>query len=143
MVTLKGDWKRGEIEPFKIRDGVYRFPFTPLDPTPGGRSLGRMEWCIEPIRRTRKREGRYWIDSILVWATQTSDPRYFGIVFEIPCMVDCVTSHRLSDGSYFAGVWRTVYCEQHRNVVFDSYPENHHTGLIVNVFVSSASVEYD
>jgi len=142
-VTLKGDWKLGDIQAFKVREGIYRFPFTTMDPTPGGQNLGRIEWCLEPVRRSRKREGRYWIDSLLIWARQTRDDRYQGVIFEIPCLVDCVTTHRYDGGSYYAGVWRMGYCPEHRNAIFEAYPENQHTGLKVDVYVSSATVEFD
>jgi hypothetical protein len=114
---------------FKCKDGSYRFPFVCVDKTPGGRNLGRIEWCIEPIKG-KKVKGRYYIESLLVWAMQTYDPRYIGKTFKIPCYMKQLEGPNYNP-NYFSRVWRIAFCAEHGALVFDAYPANEHTVLVI------------
>lgn len=110
----------------------YVFPFTLLDPTPGGANLGRIEWHVEliPARKRSGEKNRKRIAEVRVWATQTRDPRYQGKQFRFETIAEAL-SHRSRDGRGFQP-WRVMFCDKHRGaVVLTAYPENHHTRLIV------------
>lgn len=127
---------------FKVGNNQYEFPFTAVDETPGGRSLGRIEWVIEPIKG-KKYKGRYYIEKLLVSAKQTYDKRYSGKLFEIPCFTESITTDTMfRRDSYFHFVWRMSWCEIHNTPVFDAYPKNEHTKLIINTN-SSISIYID
>jgi len=119
---------------FKDKDGVYRFPFEPLDQTLGGSNLGRIEWHCEFVR-SRKQKGRYHFTELYVWATQTRDRRYAGKYFSIPCFIDSIQDRSLIErgASFTECVWSINFCRDHGNVVMSTYPENHHRVLSVNV----------
>lgn len=118
-------------ENFKQKNGEYVFPFELLDKTPGGSSLGRIEWHIEPSKG-RKVGGRYYIEKLLVWASQTRDERYNGKIFEIPCYSESIYASCLAEDSYFKYVWRMLFCGVHKNPVFSAYPGDKHKELVIN-----------
>lgn len=125
---------------FKSDDSTYRFPFTVLDPTPGGSNLGRIEWGIE-LLHGRKQKGRYYIEKLLVFARQTRDERYAGKVFEIPCFTDMLQGRELTGRSAFIQhVWQVSICPEHNAPVLSAYPENQHSELVVDVR-SSISID--
>lgn len=127
-----GEWKVDDAAAFQVADGEYRFPFTVLDPTEGGSNLGRIEWCVE-LLRARKRKGRCpLIEGIAVWAHQTRDPGYKGIVFHLPTLTDAITTHMDRD-DFTRFVWWVSFCEVHGFPVMKAYPANKHSVLIVNV----------
>lgn len=132
MKIIKKQFKTVSAKEFSQGDsGVYIFPFKVLDPM-----YGRIEWLVEPIRSKRKREGVYHLEKLLVCARQTLDPRYKDKVFEIPTWAECINSSQISykgSMSYFAGVWRAQYCEIHKNLILDSYPENNASELVIKV----------
>jgi len=103
----KQEIKTESAEAFKNKDGEYVFPFKVLDP-----NYGRIEWCIEPIRG-KKTKGRYYIEKLLVQARQTTDKRYAGKLFEIPCFVEAITGSMFDKGSYLHHVWYMKICEDH------------------------------
>ena len=118
---------------FLREDGVYEFPFVCMDTTPGGSNLGRIEWHIEPIRG-RKHRGRYYIEKLLVYASQTRNKKYRGIVFEISCYSESLYSSILHpEDEFIPRVWRIMFCEEHKTPVLSAYPENRHTRLEINV----------
>jgi len=116
------------------KGSYYEFPFTALDPTPGGSNLGRIEWCIElfPGKKSR-REGRYFIEKLLVFARQTRDERYAGKTFEIPCNVEMINGSRMKGPNFLAQVWAVEFCSEHKAIILTAYPENHHTKLTIYV----------
>lgn len=122
---------------YKIHDGLYRFPFTVLDGTPGRASLGRIEWNVEPIwaERELSTDGEYRLIRLLVWARQTRDARYAGRFFEIPCNSEGVQGHRQTTKpqSFTDYVWLIGFCSAHKMPIFSAYPENRHSILEVNV----------
>lgn len=128
---------------FKTDYGTYEFPFEALDKTPGGSNLGRIEWHIEPFK-SKKNKGRYYIEKILVFASQTRDERYKGKIFEIPCYTESITADSLHNrDSYFHYVWRMLWCEVHNTVYFSAYPKNKHKKLVINVESSiSSEIEF-
>jgi len=111
----------------------YCFPFMAVD-TLG--NLGRIEWHLEPFRSPKHR-GHYLICGLLVWATQTRDPRYSGRIFHIPMITEALTSSTYSgrasrDGSdYFHHSWLFAFCTTHRMPFFSAYPADEHTELVV------------
>ena len=120
------------VDPAAFRKGdVYRFPFTCIDPMPGGSNLGRIEWHVEPLRATRK----VLITSVLVWASQTRDNRYQGKVFSLPCRSQSITSSR-DENDYLRHVWQTALCLEHKTLSFSAYPANQHTMLVVECISS-------
>jgi len=133
--------KTMSADKFKDKDGYYIFPFEVLDKTLGGSSLGRIEWHIEPIKG-RKTKGRYYIEKLLVWVSQTRDEEYMKKIFEIPCYSECITGDTLKRESYLNYVWRVMYCEVHKGIVFSAYPSNHHKELKIDVG-SSVSLDID
>lgn len=125
---------------FRDKDGYYIFPFEVLGKTPGGSNLGRIEWHLEPVA-SKKKDGRYYIEKLMVWASQTRDTRYFGKVFEIPCWSESLTADSLNNrASYFHFVWRMMICEVHKNPMFSAYPANEHSKLKIDTS-SSISCE--
>lgn len=143
----KIQFKPVSAKSFRDKDGYYLFPFECLDKTPGGSNLGRIEWHMELVPskkgQTKYEKGRYHIEKLLVWASQTRDPRYQKKVFEIPCWAEALTSDSLRErGSYMHYVWRVMICELHKNVVFSAYPANEHKVLKINVG-SSISIDAD
>ncbi len=120
---------------------IYEFPFQVLDKRSGGSNLGRIEWHVEPIKG-RKTKNRYYIEKLLIWTTQTKDERYKGKIFEIPCYSESITGDSINRESYLNYVWRTMYCEVHKGIVFSAYPANHHGVLKINVG-SSISIGMD
>jgi len=135
--------KTRSAEEFRGDDGIYRFPFVCLDETPGGRSLGRIEWHVEPVKG-RKTNGRYYIEKLFVWPSQTYDERYYKKpIFEIPCYAESITADSLRDrASYMHCVWRFMYCEVHKCPIFSAYPANEHNTLEINVG-SSISIDIE
>ena len=135
--------KTVSAEKYRIANsGRYVFPFTALDDIwKDGSSLGRIQWRIEPIKG-RKTKGRYYYEKLLVSATQTRDPRYKGMIFEIPCYSESITGDSINRESFLNYVWRTLHCEIHNTTMLDAYPANHHTQLVINVS-SSISIDID
>ena len=118
-------------ESFKNESGSYVFPFEALDRTPGGSNLGRIEWHVE-IGKGKKTRGRYYIERMLVWATQTRDHRYAGILFEIPCFSEMLHADSVgSNDSYLKHVWSVGFCNEHKLPYFSAYPENRHNKLVI------------
>lgn len=137
----KVKFKTVSAKNFRDKDGYYQFPFEALDKTIGGSNLGRIEWHLElvPI----KKRGRFYIEKLFLWASQTRDPRYTKKVFEIPCWSEALTADSLRErGSYMHYVWRVMICELHKNVLFSAYPANEHSVLKINVD-SSISIDAD
>ena len=126
-------------EEFKDENGHYVFPFEVLDKTPGG-SLGRIEWHIEFVR-SKNKDGRYWIEKLFVWPTQTRDKKYpRDVIWEIPCFAECLTSSFVNPTDEFiSNVWKVQYCEIHKNIFMSAYPQNQHSKLQINV-ASSISI---
>ena len=130
----KGKKKReavtfGDVKKYE-RHGVYEFPFDVLDPTPGGKNLGRIEWAVEIHPATKRRgENRKRIREVWVWASQTIDPRYRGLVFRFETIAESLGFDSLRRS--FAP-WRVGFCCEHRGaVILEAYPENHHTKFII------------
>lgn len=120
---------------FKNEHGIYVFPFDVIDKTPGGSNLGRIEWHME-FHKGKKTKGRYYIEKILVWATQTRDERYVKKIFEIPCYTESIYASPSSTGNrnyYLSYVWRIMQCEVHNTLMFSAYPENQHVALEIGV----------
>lgn len=118
---------------YKNKDGwgEYRFPFEVLDKTPGGSNLGRIEWHLEALTG-KKTKGRYYIEKLHIWATQTRDPRYAKKIFEIPCYSESFLGDSIKRESYLNYVWRVMPCEIHKTMMFSAYPANNHKELVVN-----------
>lgn len=117
-------------EHFKNEHGIYVFPFKVLDST-----YGRIEWHME-FQHGKKTKGRYHIEKILVWATQTVDERYVKKVFEIPCYTESIYASPSGIGGrdhYLSNVWRIMPCEVHKTLMFSAYPENQHKELEIGV----------
>ncbi len=115
---------------FKNEHGIYVFPFKVLDPT-----YGRIEWHME-FQHGKKTKGRYYIEKILVWATQTQDERYKKKIFEIPCYTESIYASPSGIGGrdhYLSNVWRVMTCEVHKTLMFSAYPENKHSSLEIGV----------
>lgn len=138
MSATKKATKKTEIlsaDRFRAEDMTYHFPFTVMD-----KRLGRIEWNVELVRG-RKHEGRYYVTSLLVWASQTYDERYQGKLFKIPCVSEALHGHRLSkSGSFTDTVWIIGFCAEHGGPFLSAYPENHHSELVINVG-SSLSID--
>ena len=110
---------------------AYIFPFKCLDDTPDGSNLGRMEWCIEPVRASKKhKEGWYPIEKLYIWARQTRDKQYLNKVFEIPCGAEYIFTSP-NENSFFSGVWMAGYCPEHKNMVLISYPNKDEYNTLV------------
>ena len=141
---MKKEIKTVSADSFKTDRGEYVFPFECLDKTPGGSNLGRIEWHVEPIK-SNKNKGRYYIEKLLVFASQTRDERYKGKIFEIPCYTESITADVLHHrDSYFHYVWRMTWCEVHNTAFFSAYPKNEHTKLVINVNSSiSSEIEFE
>lgn len=127
-------------------DGIYRFPFDVLDKTPGGSNLGRIEWHVETLHGAKK-NGRYHIEKLYVWATQTRDPRYKNKVFEITsCCTECVMGFNLKSSNqtfFLSCVWRMMICEIHKAPVLSAYPEDKHSVLEIGSVWSSIGINID
>ena len=128
---------------YKTKDGYgeYRFPFEVLDKTAGGSNLGRIEWHLECLTG-KKTKGRYYIEKLLIWATQTRDERYVKKIFEIPCYTEALCGDSLLRESYVNYVWRVMPCEIHKTMMFSAYPANNHKELVINVG-SSIGIDID
>jgi hypothetical protein len=120
--------------PFKTERG-YRFPFTRLDPTPGGGNIGCIEWHVEFVRGRKRRMGAYGIAAVLVWALQTRDERYAGKSFRLDwhdtrgAMLDRpIDPTRRSFG---AGIWFVGFCSEHGQIVLASYPPDGSAALVI------------
>ncbi len=123
-------------EYFDKVSGAYMLPFIVLDPTPGGKNIGRIEWIIEPIER-KKKQGRWYITKLLVCARQTHDPRWSGKLFYVDLFTEALTGNRQNGDGFFNGVWLSFYCAEHRNSMqFLSYPKNHHKHLRIETYSS-------
>ncbi len=123
---------------------VYRFPFEVMDKTPNGSNLGRIEWCVELFRAKHKKDNRYYIEKIWVWARQTRDTRYQGKTFEIPCWLEMIESfssdiskrRKYGEASYMSRVWQTYFCPEHKQLAFSAYPQDWHNVLEIDVSLS-------
>lgn len=123
----------------KNSDWKYSFPFEVLDKTPGGKSLGRIEWCIEPFIGKKKKEGRYYIEKLWVWAKQTRDKRYLGKIFEIPCFSESIMGDSINRNGFLNHVWLNFPCAEHKGQMqFWAYPQNHHSILEITADSSIA-----
>jgi hypothetical protein len=114
-------------------DGGYLFPFTVMDPTPGGSNLGRIEWHVE-LYKSQKRRGYSgkFITKMLVWARQTRDPRYDGKVFILDCYTrGIMTCLQTSNDDFSRHAWFLSVCEEHGGVIISSYPSDHHVALMI------------
>ena len=111
---------------------MYKFPFVCVD-APGPKSLGRIEWWLEPQRGKRLRRGRYMIEGLYLWAKQTRDARYAGKLFEIECFAEGL--HGVGDihGDFLRHVWMSQFCQDHRALAFGAYPPGTATQLMVDV----------
>jgi hypothetical protein len=118
--------------------GAHVFDFEVFDRTPGGTNLGRIEWHIEPLARRNRLTG------LLVFASQTRDPRYAKRVFWIPCGADGLDGrHAVREpgvNDFVELVWRVAPCAFHRSLVLSAYPGDHHDELVIGVG-SSISVD--
>ncbi len=132
MSTMK--LKRQNANQFKNKgESVWLFPFTCLDPMPGGGNLGRIEWHSEPYR-FKKQEGRWYITAILLWATQTRDQRYKGKLFELRCLTEAICGNSVDPlGSLIGCVWHIGRCADHRQLMFSAYPQNDQSLLEVDL----------
>lgn len=124
----------------------YIFPFTLMDPTPGGQNLGRMEWQLEPLP-SAKQKGRRYIQGLAIWARQTRDPRYTSRIFLIPTRSEAITgSRRLlgerTEADFVSGVWHMGFCELHRSLILTAYPPDGMTRLIVRTGSSISNEVY-
>ena len=128
---IKKEIKTESADSFKDENGYYVFPFEVLDKTPGGSNLGRIEWCIEPIRG-KKKQGRIMIEKLLVWAKQTRDERYVGKIFEIPCHTEAITGDSIDRNSFLNHVWYWYFCPDHNTVGMWAYPRNEHSKMVIN-----------
>ena len=126
--------KTNSAKLFRNDKGEYIFPFEVLDKTPGGRNLGRIEWLIEPIVGKKNKDGRYYIEKLLIQARQTRDKRYIGKLFEIPVFADSILGDTLGRESYINYVWRMMFCPEHKTFIFDAYPGNNHKALKISCF---------
>jgi len=126
----------------KDKYGIYEFPFKVLDDTPGGTNLGRIEICIELFRSKRKVDKRYYIEKIWLWFKQTRDKKYRGKIFEIPCFTECIGGDYIGMNSFTASAWRVYYCDVHRQIIMEAYPQNNHSKLLIDVS-SSIMVDID
>jgi hypothetical protein len=109
-------------------DGIYRFPFMPLDADPGPRRLGRIEWRIEPLV-----EPLNGLGGLLVCARQTRDPRYRGKIFRIELKTERIFGRHLTNpDDFLKHVWAVEPCSTHQTLALVAYPENHHRELIID-----------
>lgn len=132
MKKTASELKIESADEFRNEDMTYSFPFIGLDPTPGGSNLGRIMWGIEAYKKKRK-DGRYYITSILVWARQTRDARYAGRIFEIPCFTESLYGSVLGEKvAFLHRVWRAFFCDEHGGLVLQAYPDDQHTELYIN-----------
>jgi hypothetical protein len=109
-------------------NGQYRFPFVCMDPTPGGGSLGRIEWRLEPVAKRGK------IVKIFLQATQTRDEAYVGKTFELEVEAPSIFGSPRDNDDFLGKVWRTYYCPEHKTFALEAYPKNHHNVLIIERF---------
>jgi hypothetical protein len=141
--------ERGEIieepspDPFKTARGVYVFPFVPVDPTPGGRNLGRIEWAVEYVVDRRKRN----FSALLISVCQTRDPRYRGKVYRIPGpMTEFINSPSAGGGRdaapFTSLVWRTLVCPVHKALALYAYPKDEHRFLVVEPWSQIGGVHF-
>ena len=132
-------FKLGEDWPEKM---IYRFPFQCMD-APGPRSLGCIEWWLEPVRG-RKARGRYSITSLLLWARQTRDTRYANKLFEVLCNVEALSGGILKRDGLLSHIWSLGFCPDHGRVAFGAYPLSRHTGLIIDVSLTiQARIQFE
>ncbi len=138
-------WRVDDASLFQVGTLVFprfSFPFTVMDPTPGGKNLGRIEWNIE-ILPGKKPKGRApVIGALAVWARQTRDPRYQGVIFHLPCYTDMLHSNRDRD-DFTKFVWRVGFCEVHKgSAILAAYPDDKHSKLIIDVGSSISGEAY-
>lgn len=126
---------------FISEPGVYKFPFTPLDSTPGGSNLGRMEWHVELFKGKKKRGQPYYIEAVYVWGTQTRDERLRKL-YAIKCHAEHLSGHSFTKRiqAFTDYVWRISYCRDHGVPVMSAYPEDDHKTLVIDV-CSSIGIE--
>ena len=123
--------------------GRYRFPFERLDPTPGGSNLGCIEWHVELMPDSRRRQGRRRVVSAFVWASQTRDTRYAGKLFTLPAHCDGILVLAVGLGlSYLGGVWFMGFCPIHKQLAMSSYPPDGSSALVVDFWLSTAGHIY-
>ena len=141
-IAIPETWTLDDGAAYRDERAQYHFPFVAVDPTPGGSNLGRIEWHVE-LLRGRKVRGLYWLYCLLVWASQTRDPRYTKRLFHLPVYAESwTTSSRVQGNSYMSHVWRTTFCELHGTTWFSAYPTNEHSSLVVDAG-SSISIEVE
>lgn len=125
------EFRKGDKYPEK---DIYIFPFKVLD-----EKYGRIEWHIEPVFGNKK-NGRYYIEKLLIWATQTQDEKYIGKLFEIECFSEMLCGDSINREGFLNYVWKVSQCEIHKNCILTAYPANHHNKLEINVG-SSISID--
>ena len=135
----KKETKTDNPKKFEVSKYLYRYPFKCMDDTPGGDNLGKIEWCIEPVYGKKKR-GRYFIESLLVWARQTRDKKYSKKLFLIHCFAGAITGDSLNRQDYLNHVWYWGICSEHKRPFMVAYPQKHHSVLEINTG-SSISIE--
>lgn len=135
---LKKPVKPQSAEKFKTKEGQYVFPFVALDKTPGGKNLGRIQWCIELHPQEKSKESGFRrVGKLLVWAMQTRDKRYFRKVFEIPTFAEMFYSCASTNKRDAFVPWKIMLCDEHKGaVVLDAYPENEHRALVIDAMSS-------
>ena len=116
---------------FLTDDGLYRFPFVPLDPT--GQRLGRIQWRIEPIASSAE-DNFASLVGLIVSARQTADPRYADKIFRIELATARIMGRPLTNpDDYLRYIWCVEPCPTHHGqIALIAYPENHHCALIID-----------
>lgn len=125
--------------------GLYAFPFLLLDETPGGENLGRIEWHVEPVpgKTPRGRRGESALGGFLVWATQTTDPRYRARTYWLERDTGGLEGRRLTGApgaAFIENVWIIRRCREHNRLVLSAYPRDHHRRLVFELTSSIAVV---
>lgn len=130
MKTKKKELEYSSAEEFKISRNIYRFPFIA-----NTKEWGRIEWCMELEKEKKKREGKYYIKYLYLWAKQTSDERYSGKIFQISSYAEMLYGAIEEEkyDSFLHHVWQTGFCELHKNIYFTAYPKNYHKDLVIKV----------
>jgi len=113
---------------------VYEFPFDALDKST--MRLGSIEWHLEPFTEYCRKEKRYYINKLWVWATQTVDKRYKGKIFEIPCFTEMIKgnppdifSAKKGEEGFLQRVWDFKPYSDNGNYVLTAYPRHEHNVL--------------
>ena len=139
----KEDIKTENADAFKNEKGEYIFPFQVLDDRTDGSSLGRIHLTIELLKGKRHKDGRIYIENIMLTIGQTRDERYKNKIFLIPCFSESIMGSVLSEKSQFMHhVWRVGFCEIHKELFFNAYPRNEHKALRINT-MSSIGMEIE